>query len=66
MLTITVANIFCEELIDTREGEDLTLKCRFSEHPPDKGFSHYWTRITPRTNGDPVAIEGNVYNLNYK
>lgn len=53
-----------EELIDTREGEDLTLKCRFNEQETSN-FSYYWARSTGST-FENVAIGNIKLNANYK
>lgn len=45
-------------LIDKREGEDISLKCRFNEQPQTTDFSFYWARISG-TKYENVAI-GNV------
>lgn len=45
-------------LIDKREGEDISLKCRFNEQPQTNDFSFYWARISG-TKYENVAI-GNV------
>lgn len=54
-----------EELIDTRESEDLTLKCRFSEQHSTKEFSYYWAR-SAGANFENVAIGNIQLNTNYR
>lgn len=53
-----------EQLIDTREGEDLTLKCRFSVQETSN-FSFYWAR-SAGANFENVAIGDIKLNTNYK
>jgi echinoid protein len=50
---------------DTREGEDLLLKCRFNEHLESTDFSYYWAKKT-LTNYDNVAIGNVPLNTNYR
>lgn len=52
-------------LMDTREGEDLTLKCRFSEQPSTGEFSYYWARVSG-TKYENVAIGSIPLNSNYR
>ena len=54
-----------EELIDTREGEDLTLKCRFNEQHTASEFSYYWAR-SAGANFENVAIGKIQLNTNYR
>lgn len=54
-----------EELIDTREGEDLTLKCRFNEQQSKNEFSYYWAR-SAGANFENVAIGDVQLNTNYR
>lgn len=35
-----------DSLMDTREGENILLKCRFSEQLESNDFSYYWARIS--------------------
>lgn len=62
LLTLVLA---AEELIDTRESEDLTLKCRFSEQHSTKEFSYYWAR-SAGANFENVAIGNIQLNTNYR
>lgn len=61
--------VLSEEQHDAREGEDVTLQCRFSPQSPpnDESLTYYWVRTT--TVHDNVAI-GNIplqtnYQLSY-
>lgn len=51
--------------MDTREGEDLTLKCRFSEQHLPNDFSYYWARVSG-TNYENVAIGQVQLSANYR
>lgn len=51
--------------MDTREGEDLTLKCRFSEQHLPNDFSYYWARVSG-TNYENVAIGQVQLSQNYR
>lgn len=64
MSLITVANAE-DSLMDTREGEDLTLKCRFSEQHLSNDFSYYWARVSG-TNYENVAIGQVQLSANYR
>ena len=55
-----------DESLDTREGEDLTLKCRFNEQHSDKEFTYYWARWTSALKFENVAIGGIQLNSNYR
>ncbi|XP_049288781.1 titin-like isoform X1 [Anopheles funestus] len=61
LLTIVAA----DEIRDTREGETVTLKCRFSEQSAASDFSYYWARSTGNK-FDNVAIKGVQLNTNYR
>ncbi|KAF5284702.1 hypothetical protein FQR65_LT13455 [Abscondita terminalis] len=57
-----------EEVTDTREGEDVTLQCRFSPQTSREAPTYYWTRNNKQAH-DNVAV-GNVpldnnYRINY-
>lgn len=64
MSLITVTNAE-DSLMDTREGEDLTLKCRFSEQHLSNDFSYYWARVSG-TNYENVAIGQVQLSANYR
>lgn len=56
-----------DESIDTREGADLILKCRFTEHYDSKDFTFYWARWTCcPTQFENVAIGDVQLNSNYR
>uniref|UniRef100_A0A182QBN7 Ig-like domain-containing protein n=1 Tax=Anopheles farauti TaxID=69004 RepID=A0A182QBN7_9DIPT len=61
LIGLAVAN----KTMDTREGEDVTLKCRFNEHYSDREYSYYWAQQSPNKY-DNVAIKGDTFNSNYK
>lgn len=52
-------------LIDTREGEILSLKCRFNEQHLTNEFSYYWARISG-TKYENVAIGAVPLASNYR
>nr|XP_029713722.1 hemicentin-2-like isoform X1 [Aedes albopictus] len=54
-----------DKTMDTREGEDVTLKCRFNEHYSDREYSYYWARQS-LNKYDNVAIKADTFNQNYK
>lgn len=51
-------------MMDTREGENISLKCRFSEQHNTNEFSYYWAHIG--TKYDNVAIGPNPLASNYR
>lgn len=55
-----------ENSLDTREGENLTLRCRFTHQQVDNGFSYYWARWTSALNFDNVAIGDVLLSAGYK
>ncbi|CAD7079851.1 unnamed protein product [Hermetia illucens] len=57
---------YADESIDTREGENVTLKCRFTAQRSDTGFSHYWARSTSPSKFENVAIEKIQLDSNYR
>ncbi|XP_067623295.1 neural cell adhesion molecule 1 [Eurosta solidaginis] len=59
--------IYADESLDTREGVDLVLKCRFTEHYDSKDFSFYWARwnCCPMR-FENVAIGDVQLNTNYR
>jgi len=56
-----------EGLTDTREGEDISLKCRFNGQLPSTvaETQYYWLR-TNKHNQDNVAIKATPLEGNYK
>lgn len=56
-----------EGLTDTREGEDISLKCRFNGQLPSTVADtlYYWLR-TNKHNQDNVAIKSTPLEGNYK
>ncbi|XP_069704105.1 hemicentin-1 isoform X7 [Periplaneta americana] len=59
-------SLVTEEAKDTREGEDVTLECRFS--PLSAGQDHptfYWSR-TNKQNKDSVAVHATPLDPNYR
>lgn len=52
-------------LMDTREGENIILKCRFNEPQMTNEFSYYWARISG-TKYENVAIGGTPLSTNYR
>jgi len=56
-----------EGLTDTREGEDISLKCRFNGQLPSTvaDTQYYWLR-TNKHNQDNVAIKATPLEGNYK
>uniref|UniRef100_A0A182PQ45 Ig-like domain-containing protein n=1 Tax=Anopheles epiroticus TaxID=199890 RepID=A0A182PQ45_9DIPT len=64
LLTL-VTVVAADEIRDTREGETVTLKCRFSEQSAASDFSYYWARSTGNK-FDNVAIKGVQLNTNYR
>lgn len=52
--------------MDTREGENIQLKCRFSEqHQMGKEFLYYWARFSG-TKYENVAIGADPLSSNYR
>lgn len=55
------------QVLDTREGEDITLKCRFMEqNGPRDEFFYNWARLTPPSKFDNVAVGSQQLNSNYR
>ncbi|XP_014244572.1 hemicentin-1 isoform X1 [Cimex lectularius] len=54
-----------EEPRDTREGEDVTLECRFSPTLTAMKPAYFWVR-TNRMDHDNVAIQGTPLDANYR
>ncbi|XP_066903538.1 contactin-2 isoform X3 [Halyomorpha halys] len=55
-----------EEARDTREGEDLTLECRFSPQLATSTQAAYFWWRTNRRDHDNVAIQGTPLDANYR
>ncbi|XP_073825110.1 uncharacterized protein [Musca autumnalis] len=67
VFAICLANSHADESIDTREGADLVLKCRFTEHYDSKDFTFYWARWTCcPIQFENVAIGDVQLNSNYR
>lgn len=62
IITVTLA----EDQLDTREGEDVFLKCRFNEQHEQKEFTYYWARGTTDSRYENVAIGNTQLNTNYR
>lgn len=52
-------------LMDSREGENILLKCRFNPQHSTDEFSYYWARNSG-TNFENVAISGVPLASNYR
>ncbi|XP_039283804.1 hemicentin-1 isoform X1 [Nilaparvata lugens] len=65
MLIVANLGVLCQDIKDTREGEDVTLECRFSPQLASQGTTYYWLRTNKR-NHDNVAIEQTPLDANYK
>lgn len=65
LVLLAVAGSTADKTMDTREGEDVTLKCRFNEHYSDREYSYYWARQS-LNKYDNVAIKADTFNQNYK
>lgn len=64
LVIVTTAN-GDETSMDTRDGEDLMLQCRFSPDYSNRGFIYYWTRISgPKF--DNVAVDEKSLSSTYK
>jgi echinoid len=55
-----------DEFLDSREGENVVLKCRFNEQQSFKEFSYYWARWTNAAKFENVAISGIQLNTGYR
>lgn len=64
--TTTITITLADEALDTREGEDITLKCRFSEQNLNDNFLYYWARFTPPSKYENVAVKDSPLNANYR
>lgn len=65
VLALLASSCSADKTMDTREGEDITLKCRFNEHYSDREYSYYWARQS-LNKYDNVAIKADTFNQNYK
>ncbi|EDX03680.1 GD22720 [Drosophila simulans] len=66
-LWLSIGLISGDDSLDTREGVDLVLKCRFTEHYDSTDFTFYWARWTCcPTLFENVAIGDVQLNLNYR
>lgn len=64
---LTASLAVADESLDTREGVDLVLKCRFTEHYDSTDFTFYWARWTCcPTLFENVAIGDVQLNSNYR
>jgi hypothetical protein len=64
LLLCTLAS--ADEFLDSREGENVVLKCRFNEQQSFKEFSYYWARWTNALKFENVAISGIQLNTGYR
>lgn len=64
VLVITTTANGDDTSIDTRDGEDLTLQCRFSPDYSNRGFIYYWARSS--TKFENVAFGEKSLSSNYK
>ncbi|KRJ97239.1 uncharacterized protein LOC6526786 isoform X2 [Drosophila yakuba] len=66
-LWLWIGLISGDDSLDTREGVDLVLKCRFTEHYDSTDFTFYWARWTCcPTLFENVAIGDVQLNSNYR
>ncbi|XP_016956874.1 titin isoform X2 [Drosophila biarmipes] len=66
-LLLSIGLISGDDSLDTREGVDLVLKCRFTEHYDSTDFTFYWARWTCcPTLFENVAIGDVQLNSNYR
>ncbi|KAH8412239.1 hypothetical protein KR009_000753, partial [Drosophila setifemur] len=66
-LWLWIGLISGDDSMDTREGVDLVLKCRFTEHYDSTDFTFYWARWTCcPTMFENVAIGEVQLNSNYR
>ncbi|KAH8262159.1 hypothetical protein KR038_004700, partial [Drosophila bunnanda] len=67
VLVTLLASVSGDDSLDTREGVDLVLKCRFTEHYDSTDFTFYWARWTCcPTLFENVAIGDVQLNSNYR
>ncbi|XP_075224340.1 hemicentin protein echinoid isoform X2 [Lycorma delicatula] len=64
-IAIFYSGCYAQDMKDTREGEDVTLECRFSPQLASQEPTYYWLRTNKR-NHDNVAIEQTPLDTNYK
>jgi hypothetical protein len=50
--------------IDTRDGEEVTLQCRFNPDYSNRGFIYYWARSSHRF--ENVAVDEKSLSSTYK
>ncbi|XP_018335575.1 hemicentin-2 isoform X2 [Agrilus planipennis] len=57
-----------DDIKDTREGDDVTLECRFAPQTSRESLTYYWARSNRQTHDNvaigPVPLDNN-YRLNY-
>lgn len=64
LVVVTRAN--SEDIsMDTRDGEDLMLQCRFSPDYSSKDFIYYWARSSQQK-FENVAVDRNALSSTYK
>ncbi|XP_030383652.1 Down syndrome cell adhesion molecule homolog [Scaptodrosophila lebanonensis] len=67
LLLVFCSAVDASDSLDTREGVDLVLKCRFTEHYDSNDFTFYWARWTCcPTLFENVAIGDVQLNSNYR
>lgn len=66
LAVFAVTNGNDEQLLDTKEGDDLTLRCRFTEKYSSKEFVLSWNRYTSYRPYDNVAYNDDALNTNYR
>ena len=64
LVIVTTAN-GDDTAIDTRDGEDLILQCRFSPDFSEQGFIYYWAR-SAGSRFENVAVDKNSLSSTYK
>lgn len=65
VLTLVLCIAASDDQLDTREGADLTLRCRFNENfGNEKEFAYYWARYLLKY--DNVAVGAVPLNSNYR
>ncbi|XP_050294369.1 cell adhesion molecule DSCAM-like isoform X2 [Anthonomus grandis grandis] len=66
LLILGICYVSAEEItLDAREGEDVTLECRFPP-PSMQSLSYYWIRQSKTKGHDNVAIKDTPFDPNYK
>lgn len=66
LAVFAVTNGNDEQLLDTKEGDDLNLRCRFTEKYSSKEFVLSWYRYTAYRPYDNVAYNDDSLNTNYR